>query len=345
MPSAAAAPGPTVATAATATAASTPTTTASTGSAMAVLKTQPSDDMSPLPSPVEQFALPPPPMQQQQQQQQEQQKPLLRPGLLRQGSITTHLPSPGAFGTLLDVPRLPLDASPSPHLPAGGGAESVGVGVGVGAGYPSPAGAVAGAGAPAALQLAAPESLYSAPSADCRYRCLDPVLPYLRDIIPASVACDLLDVYLTEPGSSLFRCASPYILTRIFRRASLLHPARPRPTTAALLATMLWCAAQTADIVLLHVPGSRARITNALYALATALVAQRDPDRWRRIHGLCFPAPFLPRETVWCGPPLPVAVVRLAPPPPPVERTAALSLPVSRLCLSLPSSGRRTRPD
>ncbi|KAJ0123728.1 transcriptional activator xlnR [Diaporthe amygdali] len=49
-------------------------------------------------------------------------------------------------------------------------------------------------------------SLYKAPSADCRYRCLDPVLPYLRDIIPASVACDLLDVYLTEPGSSLFRC-------------------------------------------------------------------------------------------------------------------------------------------
>lgn len=133
-------------------------------------------------------------------------------------------------------------------------------------------------------------SLYKAPSADCRYRCLDPVLPYLRDIIPASVACDLLDVYLTEPGSSLFRCASPYIITRIFRKKSLLHPTNPRRTTPALLATMLWCSAQTADIVLLHVPGSRAKICNALYELATALISDRDPDRWRRIHGnvACF---------------------------------------------------------
>lgn len=128
-------------------------------------------------------------------------------------------------------------------------------------------------------------SLYKAPSSDCRYRLLDPVLPYLRDIIPGSVAADLLDVYLTEPGSSLFRCASPYILTRIFRKKSMLHETHPRPTTPALLATMLWCAAQTADIVLLHVPGSRAKITNALYDLATSLISERDPDRWRRAHG------------------------------------------------------------
>lgn len=136
-------------------------------------------------------------------------------------------------------------------------------------------------------------SLYKAPSADCRYRCLDPVLPYLRDIIPASVACDLLDVYLTEPGSSLFRCASPYIITRIFRKKSLLHPTNPRRTTPALLATMLWCSAQTADIVLLHVPGSRAKICNALYELATALISDRDPDRWRRVHGNADPVSWI----------------------------------------------------
>ena len=128
-------------------------------------------------------------------------------------------------------------------------------------------------------------SLYRAPSPNCRYRFLDPVLPYLKDIIPASVAADLLDVYLTEPGSSLFRCASPYILTRVFRKRSVLHPTHPRITTPALLATILWCAAQTADIILLHVPGSRSRITNALYNLATFLISERDPDRWRRIHG------------------------------------------------------------
>ncbi|OAA49226.1 transcriptional activator xlnR [Cordyceps fumosorosea ARSEF 2679] len=124
-----------------------------------------------------------------------------------------------------------------------------------------------------------------APTEDCSYKFLHPVLPYIRSIIPASVACDLLEIFLTDPGSSLFHGASPYILTRIFRRRSILHPTHPRPTTPALLATILWCVAQTADVMILHVPGTRAKIVNQLYELATSLVAARDPDRWRRIHG------------------------------------------------------------
>lgn len=120
---------------------------------------------------------------------------------------------------------------------------------------------------------------------DCQYKFLQPVLPYIRHIISSSVACELLDIFLTDPGSSLFRGASPYILTRIFRKKSILHPTNPRNTTPALLATILWCVAQTADVMVLHVPGTRARIVNELYNVATALVSERDPDRWRRIHG------------------------------------------------------------
>jgi len=97
---------------------------------------------------------------------------------------------------------------------------------------------------------------------------------------------------LTDPGSSLFRGASPYILTRIFRKKSILHPTAPRYTTPALLATILWCVAQTADVMVLHVPGTRARVVNDLYDLATSLVSERDPDRWRRIHGTQSP-PFI----------------------------------------------------
>ncbi|ATY65273.1 transcriptional activator xlnR [Cordyceps militaris] len=124
-----------------------------------------------------------------------------------------------------------------------------------------------------------------APTEDCSYKFLHPVLRYIRNIIPASVACDLLEIFLTDPGSSLFHGASPYILTRIFRKQSILHPTHPRPTTPALLATILWCVAQTADVMILHVPGTRAKIVNELYELATSLVSARDPDRWRRIHG------------------------------------------------------------
>ncbi|QUC22811.1 uncharacterized protein UV8b_07052 [Ustilaginoidea virens] len=130
-----------------------------------------------------------------------------------------------------------------------------------------------------------PDLLQKAPTEDCCYKFLDPVLPYIRNILPASVACELLDIFLTDPGSSLFRGASPYILTRIFRKKSILHPTTPRYTTPALLATILWCVAQTADVMLLHIPGTRAKVVNDLYDLATSLTSERDPDRWRRIHG------------------------------------------------------------
>ncbi|EHK42142.1 hypothetical protein TRIATDRAFT_229644 [Trichoderma atroviride IMI 206040] len=126
---------------------------------------------------------------------------------------------------------------------------------------------------------------HKAPNDDCWYKFLEPILPYIRNIIPASVACDLLEIFLTDPGSSLFRVASPYILTRVFRKKSIMHPTNPRYTTPALLATILWCVAQTADVMMLHVPGTRAKIVNDLYDLATSLISERDPDRWRRIHG------------------------------------------------------------
>lgn len=131
----------------------------------------------------------------------------------------------------------------------------------------------------------AQDYMQKAPTEDCCYKFLAPVLPFIRNIIPASVACDLLEIFLTDPGSSLFRGASPYILTRIFRKKSILHPTNPRYATPALLATILWCVAQTADVMVLHVPGTRAKIVNELYDLATSLISSRDPDRWRRIHG------------------------------------------------------------
>ncbi|KAH6977423.1 hypothetical protein BKA56DRAFT_486916 [Ilyonectria sp. MPI-CAGE-AT-0026] len=120
---------------------------------------------------------------------------------------------------------------------------------------------------------------------ECRYPFLHPVIPYIRDIISVSTACDLFDIFLTDPGSSLFHCASPFILTKIFRKQSILHPTKPRRTTPALIATILWCVAQTADIMILQVPGSRPRIVNQLYDVITSLISQRDPDRWRHVDG------------------------------------------------------------
>lgn len=129
-------------------------------------------------------------------------------------------------------------------------------------------------------------SASSDPYPGCRYSCLRPILPHLQDIISPSLACDLLDVYFTEPGSSFFSSSSSYVLTPIIRKNSLLHPTHPRPTTIALLSAMLWCSAQTADFVSLRLPGSRSKAVKALYDLSTSLMAERDPDNWRRTHGL-----------------------------------------------------------
>ena len=120
---------------------------------------------------------------------------------------------------------------------------------------------------------------------DCRYRCLEDVVPLLDGIFDAKTACDLLEFYFAEPDSALFRHASPYVLSPVIRKQSLLHATNPRPTTSALLVTMLWTSAQTADIPLLLLPGWRGQICEKLRVLAMALVHERDRDHWHRALG------------------------------------------------------------
>jgi xylanolytic transcriptional activator XlnR len=119
----------------------------------------------------------------------------------------------------------------------------------------------------------------------CRYKCLDPVMPLLDGIFEPKIACDLLEFYFAEPDSGLFRHASPYVLSPILRKHSLLHPTDPRPTTSALLVAMIWTSAQTADIPLLLLPGRRGQICERLRIVAMALLHDRDRDHWHRALG------------------------------------------------------------
>lgn len=99
--------------------------------------------------------------------------------------------------------------------------------------------------------------------------------------MPTSVACDLLQLYFDQPGSSLLKCASPYVLTHVLRRRAVLHPTNPRETSLALLLAMLLATAHTADIASFHVPGSRTMVCDKLY---TAIVEHLcDPDDWHRL--------------------------------------------------------------
>jgi len=98
----------------------------------------------------------------------------------------------------------------------------------------------------------------------CRYPILVPLIPVLGKIIPMTVACELLELYFDQPGCSLLKFTSPYVLTHVLRRRSILHPSCPRVTGHALLLAMLHATAHTADIALFYVPGSRSKICDAL---------------------------------------------------------------------------------
>ncbi|ETI25310.1 hypothetical protein G647_02082 [Cladophialophora carrionii CBS 160.54] len=101
-----------------------------------------------------------------------------------------------------------------------------------------------------------------------RYPVLRPLLPHIESIIPQALACDLLEQYFTSSTSAYLRPANAYILGYIFRKKSILHPTDPRPCTPALLASMLWIAAQTSDAAFLTAQlDARARICQRLLEL------------------------------------------------------------------------------
>jgi len=97
------------------------------------------------------------------------------------------------------------------------------------------------------------ESLSSQPRVtdSLQYPVLRPLLPHIESIMPQALACDLLEQYFTSSTSAYLRPSNPYVLGYIFRKKSILHPTDPRPCTPALLASMLWIAAQTSDAAFL----------------------------------------------------------------------------------------------
>lgn len=106
-----------------------------------------------------------------------------------------------------------------------------------------------------------------------RYPVLQPVLPHIASIIPQSLACDLMDVYFTSSSSSHISPQSPYVVGYVFRKQSFLHPTKPRVCSPALLASMLWVAAQTSDAAFLTSPPSaRGRICQKLLELTVGLL-------------------------------------------------------------------------
>jgi hypothetical protein len=106
-----------------------------------------------------------------------------------------------------------------------------------------------------------------------RYPVLEPLLPHLGNVIPVSLACDLVDLYFSSSSSAQMHPMSPYVLGFVFRKRSFLHPTKPRQCQPALLASMLWVAAQTSDAPFLaSMPSARGKICQRLLELTVSLL-------------------------------------------------------------------------
>ena len=109
--------------------------------------------------------------------------------------------------------------------------------------------------------------------ANLRYPVLEPLLPYMEGIIPIPLACDLMDLYFSSSSSAQMHPMSPYVLGFVFRKKAFLHPTQPRKCQPALLASMLWVAAQTSDAPLLSSsPSARTKICQRLLELTVRLL-------------------------------------------------------------------------
>lgn len=106
-----------------------------------------------------------------------------------------------------------------------------------------------------------------------KYPVLRPLAHYIEPILQLSAACDLPDLYFTSSFSAYMHPLSPYIHAYIFRKRSFLHPTKPPSSSPALLASMLWVAAQTNDTVFLtSTPSTRRSVRQKLLELTIRLL-------------------------------------------------------------------------
>ncbi|GIZ41567.1 hypothetical protein CKM354_000486600 [Cercospora kikuchii] len=135
------------------------------------------------------------------------------------------------------------------------------------------------AGSPGWLSLPSPTAglypqMHAQPSNQTlRYPVLRPLLPHISAIIPIGLACDLLDLYFASTSQTFMQPQSPYVIGYVFRKRSFLRQTNPRSCSPALLASMLWVAAQTSESAFLtSAPSARGKICQKLLELTVSLL-------------------------------------------------------------------------
>ncbi|KAE8356677.1 fungal-specific transcription factor domain-containing protein [Aspergillus coremiiformis] len=111
------------------------------------------------------------------------------------------------------------------------------------------------------------------PPASLKYPVLEPLMPFLDATLPQRLVFDLLELYFTSAFSTHMHPVCHHIHSYILRKASFLSRDAPRPSSPALLASMLWVAALDDRAFALSIsPPQRKNICQFLCALTTRLL-------------------------------------------------------------------------
>jgi hypothetical protein len=109
--------------------------------------------------------------------------------------------------------------------------------------------------------------------ADSRYPVLKPLFPYIRSFLTPSQACSLLELYFTSSFKDYMHPVCRHIHAYLFRKSSVLSTSNPRSCSPALLASMLWAAAETGGPDMLSWPHTkRKNVGRKLYVLTIQLL-------------------------------------------------------------------------
>lgn len=147
-------------------------------------------------------------------------------------------------------------------------------------------------------------------SQQLRFPVLEPVVPYLVNIMPLSLACDLLELFFESSSPLYMQPVSPYVLGHVFRKNSFLRQDNPRVCSPALLASMLWIGCLTSESpYLASTPTARSQVSEKLINLTigllkplvhqTPVMTEQEPSMYNNaamVHGVTIGGFGLPNQ-------------------------------------------------
>lgn len=106
-----------------------------------------------------------------------------------------------------------------------------------------------------------------------KYPVLEPLMPFLEPSLPRRLVFDLLELYFTSAFSTHMHPVCHHIHCYVLRKTSFLTCQAPRPSSPALMASMLWVAALDDRAFALSIsPPQRKKICQFLCALTIELL-------------------------------------------------------------------------